>query len=141
MRNASRHLSGRSRPLLASIIAITLGAMAVGQIVAMTMLLVFGRDLPQFQRALSQLSLFDWISVYALAGILAVSMINLFRFRDSAASWFLTYAGLSSWASLFYSLTPRAELHFDEIVALAGLLAALSVLAYIFRLKRAEILK
>jgi hypothetical protein len=115
--------------------------MAVGQIAAMTTLLVFGRNLPQFQPALSQLSAFDWISVYALAGILAVSMINLFRFRAAAASWFLTYAGLSSWVALFYSLTPRVELHFDEIVSLAGLLVALSVFAYIFSLKRAEMLK
>jgi hypothetical protein len=131
----------RSRPTAVLIISIALGAMAAIQIAAFTMLLFFGQDLPQFQRVLFQLSALDWVAIYVLASVLAISMWNLLQLRKSAVSWLLTYVGLSSWVALFYSLSPRNGPHFDEGISLAGLLVAMLVLAYIFKLKQEEILK
>jgi len=50
------------------------------------------------------------------------------------------YIGLSSWVAWGYTIAPRNPPFFDALVSLGGLIVALGILGYMFRLRRREIL-
>jgi hypothetical protein len=104
--------------------------------------LVFRAEFVQHsvRNTIAAVSTFEWLTLYALATILLVSMVFLFRLKRRAISWFAVYIGLSTWVSWGYAIAPVNPPFFDELVSLGGLIVALVVLGYMLRLRKREIL-
>jgi hypothetical protein len=129
-----------SRPKLVWVISIVVGLMAASQLAILSSLLVLGPSSPGLRDIVASVSAFDWLTLYVLAASLLTSMVFLFRLRRRAVSWFGVYIGLCSWATWGYALSPENPPYFDELVSLAGLLAALGVFAYMLRLRQRRVL-
>jgi hypothetical protein len=129
-----------SRPKLVWVISVMVGLMAVSQLVILSSLLVLGPSSPGLRNVAASVSAFDWLTLYVLAAILLTSMVLLFRLRRRAVSWFGAYIGLSSWVAWGYALSPETPPYFDELVSLAGLLVALGIFGYLWRLRKHRVL-
>lgn len=125
-----------SRPIIVSVIAGVLGLMAILQITILSWLLATTAASPPLRSAVSSLSAFDWISLYGLSSVLLISMALFHRLSRRSISWFTAYVGFSSWVLVAYVVAGNRPAHFDELVSLGGLLAALAVLGYMLRLRK-----
>ena len=126
------------RPLLVWVICTLVGLSAVTQVALLTALFVSDDETARALRA--SLPTFDWLTLYGLALVLLTSMIWFFRMRRRAVSWFGAYIGFGSLAAFGWSGASPRPPHFDELVALGGLLVALAIYAYMLRLSRREVL-
>lgn len=127
-----------ARPKLVWLISGIVGLMAASQLVILSLALTSSNA--AIRTPIATVSAFEWLTLYVLATILLVSMVFLFRLRRRAISWFAVYIGLSSWVAWGYAIAPGNPPFFDELVSLGGLIVALGVLGYMFRLRRREIL-
>ena len=127
-----------ARPKLVWVLSGIVGLMAASQLVILSLALTSSNT--AIRNTIASVSAFEWLTLYVLATILLVSMVFLFRLRRRAISWFVAYVGLSSWVTWGYAIAPRNPPFFDELVSLGGLIVALGVLGYMFRLRRREIL-
>ena len=126
------------RPKLVWVISAVVGAMAVSQLVILSVVLTSSNA--GFRPITAAVSALDWFTLYVLAAILLTSMVLFFRLRSRAVSWFAAYVGLSSWAAWAYAIAPANPPYFDELVSLGGLIAALGVLAYMLHLRKRKVL-
>ena len=126
------------RPKLVSVISIIVGSMAASQLVILSFALSSSN--PGLRNSIASVSAFEWLTLYVLAAILLTSMVFLFRLRRRAVSWFAVYIGLSSWVVWGYALAPGNPPFFDELVSLAGMIIALSVLGYMLKLRKRNVL-
>lgn len=127
-----------ARPKLVWAITGIVGLMATSQLVILSLALTSSNAV--IRNTIAGVSAFEWLTLYVLSTILLVSMVLLFRLRRRAISWFAVYVGLSSWVAWGYAIAPENPPYFDELVSLGGLMLALGVLGYMFRLRRREIL-
>jgi hypothetical protein len=120
-------------------ISIVLGAAALLNI---TILSASALDLlgPAYREAAQSVPPFDLATLYALFAIQLASMVSFFRLRSRAVFWFGAYIGIASLAALGYSLAPQPPPFFNDAVALAGLSLALGVFAYMWQLRRRQVL-
>lgn len=126
------------RPKLVSVISIIVGSMAVSQLAILSFALRSSDA--GLRNSMASVSAFEWLTLYVLAAILLTSMVFLFRLRRRAVSWFAVYIGLSSWVVWGYALAAVNPPFFDELVSLAGMIVALSVLGYMFKLRKRNVL-
>jgi hypothetical protein len=129
-----------SRPKPVWVISIAVGWMAAAQLVILSSLLVLSPSSPGLRNLVASVSAFDWLTLYVLAAMLLTSMVLLFRLRRRAVSWFGVYVGLGSWAAWGYAVSPENPPYFDELVSLAGLLVALGIFGYMWRLRKRRVL-
>jgi len=129
---------GIARPRPVWVISVVVGLMAASQLVILSFALSSSNA--AIRNTIATVSAFEWLTLYVLATILLVSMVLLFRLRRRAISWFAAYIGLSSWVAWGYAIAPGNPPFFDELVSLGGLIVALGVLGYMFRLRRREVL-
>ena len=127
------------RPVLASVIAVVLGLIAVLNALLLAWLLLADAALlaPRARLVRDSLSAFDWGSLFLLSAILLTSMVMLFRLRKVSLYFFGVYVTLGVLGSLWYALTPEHELYFDvRVTSFGGIPVALGVLLYMLRLKK-----
>jgi hypothetical protein len=129
-----------TRPKLVWVISIVVGLIAVADIAILSWLFVRGSSSPELRNVIASASLFDWLTLYVLSGILLTSMVFLFRLRSRAVPWFAAYIGLASWAVWAYAIAPENPPFFDELVSLTGLAAALGIFGYMRRLRKRHVL-
>jgi hypothetical protein len=131
-----------TRPALVWLISIVLGLMAfVTSLVLAWFLFAEPLLAPQAGFARESLSAFDWASLFVMSVTLLTSMVMLFRLRKSSVHLFALYVALGMLGAAWYALTPEQEPHFDVGVTLfVGMPVALSVLFYMFRLKKRAVL-
>jgi hypothetical protein len=121
------------------LISIVLGAAAVTNI-AVLAAATSGLLGPAYRSAVLPLTPFDLATLYALFAVQLTAMVLFFRLRDRAVSWFGAYVGIASLAAFGYTLAAERPPFFNEIVALAGLLVALGVFAYMRQLRLRHVL-
>jgi len=126
-----------ARPKLVWVISVIVGLMAASQLVILSFAL--GSSNPGIRNTVASVSAFEWLTLYALATILLTSMVFLFRLQKRAVTWFAVYIGLASWVAWGWALAPNPR-YFDELVSLGGMVVALGVLAYMFRLRKRKVL-
>jgi hypothetical protein len=130
-----------SRPKPVSVISILVGLVALANLGILSWLFARAPSSPVLRNVVASVSAFDWLTLYALSGMLLVSMVFLFRLRSRAISWFGAYIGLGSWTAWAYGIAPGNLRFFDELVSLTGLLIALGILGYMLRLRKRHVLQ
>lgn len=128
---------GTARPRLVWVISVIVGLMAASQLVILSFALSSSN--PGVRNTVASVSAFEWLTLYVLAAILLTSMVFLFRLQKRAITWFAVYIGLASWMAWGLAVAPNPP-YFDELVSLGGMVAALGVLAYMFRLRKRKVL-
>ncbi|HET7131045.1 MAG TPA: hypothetical protein VFJ95_02300 [Gammaproteobacteria bacterium] len=121
------------------LLSIVLGGAAVVNVATLTAA-TSGLLGPAYRSAVAPLTSFDLATLYVLFAVQLTSMVFLFRLRDRAVSWFGAYVGLASLAAFGYTLAGEQPPFFNEIVAVAGLLVALGVFAYMRQLRQQHVL-
>jgi hypothetical protein len=125
-----------ARPPLVWVISIVVGLAAATQIALLTSLFVADSSGATVRALRASLPTSDWLTLYVLAFVLLASMVWFFRMRKRAVSWFGAYIGFGSLAAFGWSGAPQP--HFDELVALGGLLVALAIYVYMLRLRKRD---
>jgi hypothetical protein len=127
------------RPVLVSVIAVSLGLIAGLNALLLAWLLFADAALlaPRARLVRDSLSAFDWGSLFLMSAILLTSMVMLFRLRKISLYLFGAYLALGVLGSVWYALTPEHELYFDvRVTSFGGIPVALGVLLYMLRLKK-----
>ncbi|HET8696911.1 MAG TPA: hypothetical protein VFO94_05470 [Gammaproteobacteria bacterium] len=127
------------RPFMVWLIALILGGAAAvnGALLTAATLGLLG---PAYRSAVAPLTPFDLVTLYGLFALQLTAMVLFFRLRERAVSLFGAYVGIASLAAFGYTLAGQPPPFFNEIVAVAGLLVALGVFAYMRQLRQRHVL-
>lgn len=131
------------RPALVWAIASVLGFAATSTSLALSWLLLSNSAALALPARLARASLtvFEWSALYAMSALLLTSMILLFRLRKSSVRVFAAYLALGVLGAAWLVVTRENAPYFDiRVTLLAGLPAAVAVLAYMLRLKNRAVL-